>query len=82
VSVEIKILADNTYGAELSLTVPITNSLAFLFTVLGEWFAEGKVISRGWWPPVRWILNKADIHCRYMDWHATGFDRYRVMRAV
>lgn len=33
--------------AELSLTVPITNSLAFLFTVLGEWWADGKVISRG-----------------------------------
>ena len=32
---------------ELSLTVPITNSLAFLFTVLGEWWAEGKVIGRG-----------------------------------
>ena len=32
---------------ELSLTVPITNSLAFLFTVLGEWWAEGKVIQRG-----------------------------------
>lgn len=32
---------------ELSLTVPITNSLAFLFTVLGDWWAEGKVISRG-----------------------------------
>ncbi|KAF2686165.1 integral membrane protein-like protein [Lentithecium fluviatile CBS 122367] len=28
--------------AELSLTVPITNSLAFLFTVLGEWWAEKK----------------------------------------
>lgn len=37
--------ADNV--TELSLTVPITNSLAFLFTVLGEWWAEGKVISRG-----------------------------------
>ena len=36
-------------AAELSLTVPITNSLAFLFTVLGEWWAEGKVISRGMW---------------------------------
>ena len=34
---------------ELSLTVPITNSLAFLFTVLGEWWAEGKVITRGMW---------------------------------
>lgn len=27
--------------------MPITNSLAFLFTVLGEWWAEGKVIHRG-----------------------------------
>lgn len=33
--------------AELSLTVPITNSLAFLFTVLGEWVVERKVIGRG-----------------------------------
>ena len=32
---------------ELSLTVPITNSLAFLFTVLGDWWVERKVISRG-----------------------------------
>jgi hypothetical protein len=32
---------------ELSLTVPITNSLAFLFTVLGEWYVEKKVIGRG-----------------------------------
>ncbi|KAL9484453.1 hypothetical protein ACSS6W_003242 [Trichoderma asperelloides] len=32
--------------AELSLTVPIVNAMAFLFTVLGEWFVEGKVISR------------------------------------
>lgn len=37
------------WGTELSLTVPITNSLAFLFTVLGEWWAEGKVIERGEW---------------------------------
>jgi hypothetical protein len=36
---------------ELSLTVPITNSLAFLFTVLGEWWAEGKVIPRGMTAP-------------------------------
>ena len=36
-----------TSAAELSLTVPITNSLAFLFTVLGEWWVEGKLISRG-----------------------------------
>ncbi|RKU46574.1 hypothetical protein DL546_004528 [Coniochaeta pulveracea] len=32
--------------AELSLTVPITNTLAFLFTVIGEWWVEKKVISR------------------------------------
>ncbi|KAF4122674.1 hypothetical protein GMORB2_6981 [Geosmithia morbida] len=33
--------------AELSLTVPIVNTMAFLFTVLGDWYVEGKVISRG-----------------------------------
>ncbi|KAK4104466.1 hypothetical protein N658DRAFT_492566 [Parathielavia hyrcaniae] len=32
--------------AELSLTVPIVNTVAFLFTVIGEWWVEGKVISR------------------------------------
>ncbi|KAG6003813.1 hypothetical protein E4U21_001667 [Claviceps maximensis] len=32
--------------AELSLTVPIVNTTAFLFTVLGEWYVEGKVVSR------------------------------------
>lgn len=30
-------------NAELSLTVPITNSMAFLFTVIGEWWVEKKV---------------------------------------
>jgi len=35
--------------AELSLTVPITNSMAFLFTVIGEWWVEKKVISRDTW---------------------------------
>lgn len=34
---------------ELSLTVPITNSLAFLFTVLGEWYVDGKLITRDTW---------------------------------
>lgn len=33
--------------AELSLTVPIVNTLAFLFTVMGDWYVDGKVISRG-----------------------------------
>ncbi|KAF2875715.1 hypothetical protein BDV95DRAFT_484236 [Massariosphaeria phaeospora] len=36
-------------GAELSLTVPITNSLAFLFTVAGEWWAEGRGVGRDTW---------------------------------
>ncbi|KAK3365639.1 hypothetical protein B0T24DRAFT_394013 [Lasiosphaeria ovina] len=35
--------------AELSLTVPIVNTLAFLFTVIGEWWLERKVISRDTW---------------------------------
>ena len=39
--------SNHSLTIELSLTVPITNSLAFLFTVLGEWCAEGKVIGRG-----------------------------------
>ncbi|KAL1590615.1 hypothetical protein WHR41_00824 [Cladosporium halotolerans] len=43
--------------AELSLTVPITNSLAFLFTVLGEWWAEGKVISRDTWIGMTFVLG-------------------------
>ncbi|KAM0798990.1 hypothetical protein BDR22DRAFT_857389 [Usnea florida] len=43
--------------AELSLTVPITNSLAFLFTVLGEWWAEGKIISRDTWIGMAFVLG-------------------------
>lgn len=27
--------------------MPIVNTMAFLFTVLGEWYLENKVISRG-----------------------------------
>ncbi|OKL61765.1 hypothetical protein UA08_02359 [Talaromyces atroroseus] len=34
---------------ELSLTVPISNSMAFLFTVLGEWYVERKGIARETW---------------------------------
>lgn len=34
---------------ELSLTIPITNSLAFLFTVLGDWYVDGKIISKDTW---------------------------------
>ncbi|KAL8377581.1 hypothetical protein RB595_008323 [Gaeumannomyces hyphopodioides] len=42
--------------AELSLTVPIVNTLAFLFTVIGEWWVENKVISRAW-PHVDTVLG-------------------------
>ncbi|KAI0424787.1 hypothetical protein F5Y09DRAFT_323468 [Xylaria sp. FL1042] len=35
--------------AELSLTVPIVNTLAFLFTVLGDWWVDKKVIDRNTW---------------------------------
>lgn len=68
--------------AELSLTVPITNSLAFLFTVLGEWIAEGKVISRGMSSPV-W---RVDVHVtdvaskRYVVRNGFCSRRYRIMR--
>lgn len=31
----------------MSLTVPVVSTLAFLFTVLGGWYLEGKVIGKG-----------------------------------
>ncbi|ODM16446.1 hypothetical protein SI65_07953 [Aspergillus cristatus] len=34
---------------ELSLTVPLANSSAFLFTVLGEWYVEKKMIAKETW---------------------------------
>ena len=43
--------------AELSLTVPIVNSLAFLFTVVGEWWADGKVIGRDTWIGMAFVLG-------------------------
>ncbi|TVY52552.1 Transmembrane protein 234-like, partial [Lachnellula cervina] len=45
------VFGDLRWGSlrELSLTVPITNSLAFLFTVLGDWYVDRKVISRDTW---------------------------------
>ncbi|KMU74475.1 integral membrane protein [Coccidioides immitis RMSCC 3703] len=42
---------------ELSLTVPITNSMAFLFTVVGEWYVEGKVISKQTWLGMLLVLS-------------------------
>jgi hypothetical protein len=41
------LLANACSITELSLMVPIVNTLAFLFTVLGEWWVERKVIGRG-----------------------------------
>ncbi|RDA92545.1 hypothetical protein CP533_4174 [Ophiocordyceps camponoti-saundersi (nom. inval.)] len=49
--------------AELSLTVPIVNTLAFLFTVLGEWFVEGKVISKRQFPSIHESLFDS-----FIDW--------------
>ncbi|CRG91102.1 hypothetical protein PISL3812_08150 [Talaromyces islandicus] len=42
---------------ELSLTVPITNSMAFLFTVLGEWYVERKVIAQETWLGMLLVLG-------------------------
>jgi hypothetical protein len=55
-------------GVELSLTVPITNSLAFLFTVLGEWIAEGKSISRGVFALLKFPADVA----RHLDRNGLG----------
>ena len=54
----------------MSLTVPITNSLAFLFTVLGDWWVDRKVISRGtqFCPKVGWVSFLTSIFYRYLDW--------------
>ncbi|PYH48992.1 uncharacterized protein BP01DRAFT_333237 [Aspergillus saccharolyticus JOP 1030-1] len=42
---------------ELSLTVPLANSSAFLFTVLGEWYVERKVIARETWVGMALVLG-------------------------
>lgn len=42
---------------ELSLTVPLANSSAFLFTVLGEWYVEGKVIEKETWAGMALVLG-------------------------
>jgi hypothetical protein len=55
--------------SELSLTVPITNSMAFLFTVIGEWWVERKVISRGKKLSLLRILEDRTDRCRYLDWN-------------
>ena len=68
---------------ELSLTVPITNSLAFLFTVLGEWWAEGKVISRGKaFLSVSLLRQPWLILSRYLDWYGICSRWNCTLRAV
>ncbi|RLL95472.1 hypothetical protein CFD26_104066 [Aspergillus turcosus] len=42
---------------ELSLTVPLANSSAFLFTVLGEWYVERKVIAKETWLGMALVLG-------------------------
>ncbi|KAL2849498.1 hypothetical protein BJY01DRAFT_210719 [Aspergillus pseudoustus] len=42
---------------ELSLTVPLANSSAFLFTVLGEWYVEKKVIEKETWLGMALVLG-------------------------
>jgi len=56
---------------EISLMVPVTNSLAFMFTVLGEWFAEKKVISRGMCDHSKTYHTVVD-KGRYLDWDGSG----------
>jgi hypothetical protein len=76
--------------AELSLTVPITNSLAFLFTVLGEWWVEGKGIARGEFCIEFLWGSEADFDWdRYLggygvgawwDWALCAFEEYLIAR--
>ncbi|KAK9782359.1 putative Integral membrane protein [Seiridium cardinale] len=51
--------------AELSLTVPIVNTLAFLFTVLGDWWVEKKVIDRNTWIGMILSLGGIALCCHY-----------------
>ncbi|KAF7167373.1 hypothetical protein CNMCM5623_000671 [Aspergillus felis] len=42
---------------ELSLTVPLANSSAFIFTVIGEWYVERKVIDKQTWLGMALVLG-------------------------
>lgn len=63
------VVADSC-ALELSLTVPITNSLAFLFTVLGEWWAEKKVITKGMFSHFRfiWLISVSYVQVSMLTW--------------
>ena len=74
----------------MSLMVPITNSLAFLFTVLGEWFAQGKVIDRSEYLKSSMSTCTHDMH-RDLDgygfgtgWHCLvcSFEEYLIIRGA
>lgn len=71
------------HNVELSLTVPITNSLAFLFTVLGEWWAEGKVITRGTQDYIKSKMPDADrVFLRHMDRNGARLGRNCALRSL
>ncbi|KAI0537146.1 integral membrane protein [Xylaria digitata] len=44
--------------AELSLTVPVVNTLAFLFTVLGDWWMDRKQVMNGYEMALSCLLRK------------------------
>lgn len=47
----------NVFLLELSLTVPLANSSAFLFTVLGDWYVDRKVIAKETWLGIVLVLG-------------------------
>lgn len=49
--------------------MPIVNTLAFLFTVLGDWYVDGKVISKGEFVFVHSYL--CIDHLRYCGWNGS-----------
>ncbi|KAI0206113.1 hypothetical protein F4808DRAFT_192208 [Astrocystis sublimbata] len=64
--------------AELSLTVPIVNTLAFLFTVLGDWWVDKKVIDRGESHDLFKSITFTDQE-RHMGWDAIVFGWHRLV---
>jgi hypothetical protein len=62
------LLETDSVVVELSLTVPIVNTVAFLFKVIGEWWVEGKVISRGMSPVFLVVADGDTDSPRYHGW--------------
>lgn len=67
---------------ELSLTVPIVNTLAFLFTVVGDWWVDGKVISRSMSSCLQPLLVRPYVNKspRHHGRYGSVFSRNCVMR--